>query len=164
MASRDSKAAIMASKRQLSLTSMKFNRFLLFRYVTAIIFFVNLYWLVLLAGLGRVMWLLPALLMVMAGTVMFEQAGKYWHPTNQLTLTKWYYGIQLSVNLALMVLVVSGQLSLVYPFLTNQAAVWLVIFLAVGTAICGLLERRIYLVEHDRDRYLQHIKQFAASL
>jgi len=164
MVSRDSEKNTTASKRQLSLTSMKFNRFLLFRYVTAIFFFVNLYWLVLLAGLGKLAWLLPAVLLIAASTVMFEQAGKYWHPTNQLPLTKWYYVGQLLVNLFLMVLVVSGQLTLVYPFLTSRATMWLLIFLAAGMIVSGLLVRRAYLVEHDQDRYLQHIKQFAASL
>ncbi len=39
-----------ANRRALSLTSMYFNRFLVFRYVTAIFFFVNLYWAIVLLG------------------------------------------------------------------------------------------------------------------
>lgn len=151
-------------KRELSLTSMYFNRYLLFRYVTAIFFFVNLYWLIVLAGSGSWSALVPATLVLGAGAVMVEQVGKYWHRNHQLRLTRTYYWVQLAVNLVLMLSLAVGRLNWFYPFLTIKSVPWVLGFLALGLVLSGWLEYRAHLIEHDRDRYLRHIKQFAASL
>ncbi|MGF7427975.1 hypothetical protein ABUK64_09280 [Lactiplantibacillus argentoratensis] len=59
-----------ANRRALSLTSMYFNRFLVFRYVTAIFFFVNLYWAIVLFGFGSGIGLLPSILLIGTAVVM----------------------------------------------------------------------------------------------
>lgn len=150
--------------KKLSLTSMYFNRYLIFRYTTAAFFFVNLYWLILLFGLGNIAGLLPGGLLIGSGAVMIEQVKKYWHHDNNLTITRGYYLIQAVANLILMISVAFGQRSVAYPFLTAKSDSWVIGFLFLGILVSAFLEYRAYLIEHDRDRYLQHIKQFATSL
>lgn len=150
--------------KKLSLISMHFNRFLIFRYITAIFFFINLYWFVIMMGSGSWISLLPLGLLMGAGAVMVEQVGKYWKYNHKLPITRIYYGLQAVFNLLLIISVTLGQRSVFYPFLTSKSEAWLIGFLSVGIIISSLLEYRSYLIEHDRDRYLQHIKQFSASL
>lgn len=150
--------------KKLSLISMNFNRFLIFRYMTAIFFFINLYWFVILLGSKSLASLLPAGLLLGSGAVMIEQVGKYWKYNHKLPVTRIYYAIQAVFNLLLIISVTLGQGSIFYPFLTAKSNSWIMGFLFVGIIISALLEYRSYLIEHDRDRYLQHIKQFATSL
>jgi len=150
--------------KKLSLTSMYFNRYLVFRYLTAIFFFTNLYWVVILAGSNKFTWIIPAGLLLGSGAVMVEQVSKYWKRQNDIPITRWYYLIQAVINLLLIFSVTLGQRSAFYPFLTDQSNGWLIGFLLVGIIISSLLEYRGYLIEHNRDRYLTHIKKFAASL
>jgi len=150
--------------KKLSLTSMYFNRYLVFRYATAIFFFINLYWLVILAGSKSFSAIIPGGLLIGTGAVMIEQVSKYWKKNNHLAITKSYYFLQIIFNLLLIVSVTLGQRALFYPFLTQQSDIWLIGFLLVGIIVSSLLEYRVYLIEHDHDRYLQNIKKFAASL
>ncbi|WP_334352360.1 hypothetical protein [Companilactobacillus sp. HBUAS56257] len=150
--------------QKLSLKSMYFNRYLVFRYLTAVFFFTNLYWLIISIGTGGYTWIIAASLLFGAGLVTIEQVKKYWKPDNTLTITHIYYWAQIVVNLLLIVSVALGQRTWFFPFLTDQSNGWLMGFLAMGIAISALLEYRIYLIEHNRDRYLQRIKQFSASL
>ena len=106
-----------ANRRALSLTSMYFNRFLVFRYVTAIFFFVNLYWAIVLFGFGSGIGLLPSILLIGTAVVMVEQIGKFWKHTNRLTFTRWFYWVQLFINLSVGLSLVFGKLKVFYPFL-----------------------------------------------
>ena len=105
-----------ANRRALSLTSMYFNRFLVFRYVTAIFFFVNLYWAIVLFGFGSGIGLLPSILLIGTAVVMVEQIGKFWKHTNRLTFTRWFYWVQLFINLSVGLSLVFGKLKVFYPF------------------------------------------------
>lgn len=164
MSSPKSATQIAAGKRELSITSMYFNRYLIFRYLTALFFFTNLYWLIILAGTHSWGWLLPSGLLVGSVAVMAEQGGKYWHHTNRLKITRSYYVIQAIINFGLLVTVAFGQMKPFYSFVSQTGRLELMGLLAVGILLSGLLEYRAHLIEHDQDRYLQHIKQFEASL
>lgn len=153
-----------ANRRALSLTSMYFNRFLLFRYVTAIFFFVNLYWAIVLFGSGSLVGLLPSILLLGTGSVMVEQVNKFWKQTNRLTFTRWFYWAQLIANLIVGLGVALGQLRVFYPFLNGTSLPWVLSMLGLGALISGFLEYRAFLIEHDKDRYVKHIQQFAANI
>lgn len=153
-----------ANRRTLSLTSMYFNRFLLFRYVTAIFFFVNLYWAIILFGSDSAAGLLPTALLIGAGVVIVEQVSKFWKHTNQLTLTRWFYWVQILANAIVAVGAVFGQLKVFYPFLNQTSLPWVLSLLGLGMLVGGFLEYRAFLIAHDKDRYVQHIRQFAANI
>ncbi|POD82820.1 hypothetical protein S101258_02205 [Lactiplantibacillus plantarum subsp. plantarum] len=111
-----------ANRRTLSLTSMYFNRFLLFRYVTAIFFFVNLYWAIILFGSGSAAGLLPTALLIGAGVVIVEQVSKFWKHTNQLTLTRWFYWVQILANAIVAVGAVFGPIESCSTISLNQTS------------------------------------------
>ena len=68
--------------------NMRFNRYLIFRYMTAIFFFINLYWALLSLANWTVMGLVPVFLLLVDGAIIFEQTQKYWQTSNRLHLTK----------------------------------------------------------------------------
>ncbi|MFC6177157.1 hypothetical protein ACFQAV_09910 [Companilactobacillus huachuanensis] len=150
--------------KKLSLTSMYFNRYLIFRYSTALFFFINLYWLIILVASNKYSWIVPGALLIGSGIVMVEQVSKYWKHDNGLMLTRGYYAMQAVVNLILVISILLKKRAVFYPFLTNKSNVFLIGFLLAGVAVSLLLEYRGYLIEHDRDHYLNNIKKFAASL
>ncbi|MBS0938026.1 hypothetical protein [Lactiplantibacillus plantarum] len=155
---------VKANRRALSLTSMYFNRFLVFRYVTAIFFFVNLYWAIILFGSGSGIGLLPSVLLIGTTMVMVEQVGKLWKHTNRLTFTRWFYWVQLTVNLSVGFGLMFGKLQVFYPFLNGTSLRWVLSVLSFGILISAFLEYRVFLIEHDKDRYIKHIRQFEANI
>lgn len=64
------KPVTQAAKKEYANKSMRFNRFLLFRYMTAIFFFVNLYWTLL--SLSQWTWagLIPIALLIVDGLIL----------------------------------------------------------------------------------------------
>ncbi|WP_257607342.1 PTS cellobiose transporter subunit IIC [Weissella sagaensis] len=151
-------------QKELSLQSMSFNRFLLFRYVTAGFFFTNLYWMVLLLGATGWYWLLPASLFVIDIIISIEQTRKYWHPDNVLSFTSIGYWAQLVCNVVLLSATLAGVSHPFYPFINSQSTQVILITLFVGILICLFIQRRVWLISHDKDRYLQQLKAFKASL
>ncbi|SCB90434.1 hypothetical protein [Weissella bombi] len=151
-------------QKELSLQSMSFNRFLLFRYVTAGFFFTNLYWAILLMGAPGWYWLLPASLLVIDTIISIEQTRKYWHPDNSLSITSIGYWVQLLCNVILMGATLAGVSHPFYPFINEQSTQVILITLFVGIMVCLFIHRRVWLISHDKDRYLQQLKAFKASL
>ena len=88
------KARYDKSRRELSLTSMYFNRYLLIRYVTAGFFFANLYWFFLSLGTQGAMKWVPFCLTVINAVVAVEQVSKYWRRDSKLPFTKFGYVVQ----------------------------------------------------------------------
>lgn len=150
-------------KQALSLKSMAFNRFLWFRYVTAGFFFTNLYWLILLSGQGYY-WLLPAGLLLVHGAVTVEQSRKYWHPDHDLPVTRAGYWAQMAVNLVLLFGIPMNASAVFFPFFNPDTQLAVGVMLLGGLGLCGLIQRLAWLIAHDRDRYLQRLRDFEASL
>jgi len=155
---------IKRDKQATSLHSMEFNRFLWFRYTTAIFFFTNLYWAILLAGSRNVYWILPAVLTISATMVSVEQTRKYWHPTHDLPVTRWAYMVQLIANVVLLLGLATGFTKTLLPFISTSGMATMTWLLTMGTLLSLWVLRRVYLVEHDQDRYLTRLHSFAASL
>lgn len=158
------KAAILRAKKEQSIQSMKFNRFLWFRYATAGMFFVNLYWMILLIGLKSFAWLLPAALLVVYVAVTVEQTRKYWHATRALPLTKAGYLIQILINIAVLVSVLSGAGHVFFPFFVTTKQSAILLMLTFGIILALWIERRAWLVEHNQDKYLDRLRIFEDSL
>jgi hypothetical protein len=152
------------AKQAQSLKSMKFNRFLWFRYVTAAFFFTNLYWSVLLIGSGGLTWLIPVGLLLVDLAVTVEQTRKYWHPERFMPVTRWGYWVQLLVNVGLVISVIAGSMPTLFPFVNSHSQSAIIWILTFGTIVSLWIERRVYLVEHDQDTYLRRQQTFESSL
>lgn len=89
--------------------NMRFNRYLIFRYMTAIFFFINLYWALLSLANWRWIGLVPVFLLLVDGAIIFEQTQKYWRRSNRLFLTKIGYWIQTGINVLGILFVLVGK-------------------------------------------------------
>ncbi|MEG3033149.1 MAG: hypothetical protein RR813_08035, partial [Enterococcus sp.] len=71
------KKALDLDRKKLSLKNMYFNRYLLVRYLSAIFFFSNLYWLIALLLVGSKLFFVPAILIISILPAVFEQEKLY---------------------------------------------------------------------------------------
>lgn len=155
---------IEAQKAQASLVAMNFNRYLMIRYFSAAYFFSNLYWLVLTLHAAKPVWLFPLIVLVVCLVMVVEQVGKYWSKLNRLKWTKIYYFCQAVLNSVLLIMVLTTDWSFVFPFIKKSGQSFISLFLLVGIMGCMLILRRCWLIEHNHDRYYQHLQAFEHSL
>ena len=147
-----------------NLTNLSFNRFLVFRYATAIFFFINLYWTILSFETISKGNMLPILLLVIDIAIIIEQTRKYWHPTNQLKVTRIGYGIQIVVNLMAVLLILTGYQQLLFPFINEKGRMLLIVLLLLGCVISFFIEWRAWQIEQDRDSYLTFMKNIQTNM
>ena len=140
--------------------NMRFNRYLIFRYMTAIFFFINLYWALLSLANWTVMGLVPVFLLLVDGAIIFEQTQKYWQTSNRLHLTKVGYWIQTGVNTTGILFILLGWQDGFFPFLNLAARPILLVSLPLGLICCLYMERKAWLIEKDRDSYLNYLRTF----
>ena len=153
-----------AISKQTSLRNMKFNRYLMIRYFTAGYFFVNLYWLILLVSLHKITWLLPASLLIGLVGVCCEQVKQYQQPSQKLPLATFYYWLQLGINVLLLISLYTPLFNAFYPFVKPTGKILMLLILLVGCLGCLVLERRLHLILHNKDRYYQALKDFEALI
>ncbi|HIY57486.1 MAG TPA: hypothetical protein H9829_04700 [Candidatus Tetragenococcus pullicola] len=139
---------------------MRFNRFLIFRYATSLFFFTNLYWLLVSLANWTIAAMVPLFLLVVDSAIIIEQTKKYWQPTNQLTITKIGYWIQLSITICGIIFILLGKQAWFFPFMNAAGRSLLLGVLGVGSLICVYLERKAWLIENDRDKYLTYLQTF----
>lgn len=151
-------------RKKQSRETMSFNRFLLFRYVAAFFFFLNLYWLVLLIQGHQLTLLLPLLLMVAVLPVVWEHFKKLHNSSNELPYSKIYFWIQLGVNFVLLLICMTPLFANFYPFMSVRGKTLIITMLILGILLCLFMERRVNLIEHDRDRYLKTMQEYNDAL
>lgn len=154
------KPVTQAAKKEYANKSMRFNRFLLFRYMTAIFFFVNLYWALL--SLSQWTWagLVPIALLIVDGLILIEQTQKYWQQSNRLLVTKIGYWLQFGVNLIAIFGILIGQQATLIPFMNQSGRGILLALFSVGMMACLFIQRKAWLIEHDRDKYFTYLTTF----
>lgn len=158
------KATIDKNSKALSLQSMRFNRFLGIRYATALFFFVNLYWLILM----HTTWieLIPGLLMVVALPSIYEQLKLFGQHSNRLPFTIFYFRFQTAVNVALSISVVTPVFKTLFTFVNdtnnNRGAVMLLLLIGLGLSV--LMLRKLTLIQHNKDKFYYRLSAYQASL
>ncbi|OFI49510.1 hypothetical protein BG261_02715 [Floricoccus tropicus] len=160
------KAALEARKKQTSLQSMYYNRYLIVRYITATLFFANLYWVILLVFSKSLFAIIPAILIIVMIPAMFEQIKLYSTPTNKVPYTKIFYFLQFFVNALIVISTSNNTFNYIYPFMNSTLLARLVIasFALLGIILCIFVEQRLKKISHDEDKHYQRIKQYEKSL
>lgn len=148
------------SRKKQSEETMSFNRFLLFRYVVAFFFFLNLYWLVLLIMSHKWTLILPLGLLITVLPAVWEHFKKLHDTSNKLPFSKAYFWVQLAVNVCLLLSYFTPLFTSFYPFMSAKGNLLMVGLLIVGILACLYMERRAAQIEHDRDRYLKLMKDY----
>lgn len=147
-------------RKKQSKETMSFNRFLLFRYVAAFFFFLNLYWFILLIHARQITLLLPLLLIVAVLPVVWEHFKKLHDSSNKLRCSKFYFWLQIIINLGLLIVCMTPFFTDFYPFMSPKGKVLIITLLLLGILLCLYMERRVHLIENDRDRYLKTMRDY----
>ena len=156
-----------ARRKESALKTMYYTRYFSVRYATAAFFFVNLYWTLMLhLSNARLAMMLPMAVALFAALAMWEQTRMYTINQREAKLTKLFYGISLSLNVLLILLVLLNRFSLLYPFFTASSAtqVFLILILSVGILLNLLMLVKLNRISHRADKQYQRIQKYMASL
>ncbi|MFT4245519.1 MAG: hypothetical protein QM571_03220 [Micrococcaceae bacterium] len=160
------KRALEKSQKEAGLKNMYFNRYLLVRYVVAALFFANLYWM-LFASLAGTTWaIIPFALIIFTVLVLAEQVRIYNKHTNIVPRLKAYSYIQLGVNICLLPTVATSMFTSFFPFAANDATGkrFILILLMLGIFLCGILVRKVYLIQTNQDKQFFRIKEYKKAI
>ena len=154
-------------QKKMTEKNFRFNRFLFLRYVLAVFFFANLYWLLAAIASNALLLILPLSLLVLAILAIGEYVRLYGNHSEQIAENlRWtclFYLCQLTMNLLLYVVCFFSPLfSFVFPFLDNTLinrgvlALWL----GVGLTLAALCLQRVNKIRRKKDTYYGYIKEY----
>ncbi|WP_297568797.1 hypothetical protein [uncultured Faecalibaculum sp.] len=155
-----SKAQLDTNKKISSLKTMYFNRFLMVRYILAVMVFANFF-------LAYLCW--PAFTSIAAGIMlvlsigpMWEMGKMYGHTEPAVRWTRRYYVLQLVINCGFCFLVWAAPMASVFPFFADVLAAKIIasVILAFGAVLCILCLRRLDRIQAGRDKQLARIRFF----
>ncbi|MBE6169603.1 MAG: hypothetical protein E7152_08100 [Enterococcus casseliflavus] len=154
-------------QKKMAEKNFRFNRFLFLRYVLAVFFFANLYWLLAAIASNALLLILPLSLLVLAILAIGEYVRLYGSYSEQiagkLRWTRLFYLCQLTMNLLLYVVCFFSPLfSFVFPFLDNTLVNRgvLALWLGVGLALAALCLQRVNKIRRKKDTYYGYIKEY----
>lgn len=149
-------------KKADSIKYLYFSRYLMVRYIVVVFLFANLFWLLILCQYQK--WLgvtVSGIMTILVAIAAIEQLTKMHNRQLDVPLTRYYFWIQLVVNLILLCCVFSPIKKQLFPFVTNKNSVYLICaFLLVGIFLVYICERRIHNIRVGKDRYNSAIKTF----
>ncbi|AYW47963.1 hypothetical protein C7K38_06060 [Tetragenococcus osmophilus] len=160
---KDRKIQIEENKKNFSIKSMYFNRYLLVRYIIALFFFTNIYWLISLLMSSSLLFFIPLSLMLILLSSVAEQIKILNNHTNQAANTKYCFTVLLITNVLLMFLSsFSTTFTHLYPFLINQmkSQILVLSILAIGVLLSGIILYRLHQIKNNEDRHYHRIKQY----
>ncbi|REJ16835.1 MAG: hypothetical protein C6W57_07730 [Caldibacillus debilis] len=155
------------NRQMLSLKSMYFNRYLLVRYVTALFFFTNLYWMILLILSKSSYVYIPIAFMAILTMSIAEQVKIYNSHTNNPQYTRYSFIVMIFANAVLIVPTsISYTFEKLYPFLANQMQSRLLILsiLLAGILLSALVLHRLNQIRNNEDKQYKRIKEYEAAI
>lgn len=163
----DAMAQIEQNRKMISVKSMYFNRYLLVRYVSALFFFTNLYWLISLSMSDSSLFVIPLMVIIAFVISAAEQVKIYSNHTNDAKYTKYCFAVQLVINVILLVLTCfSFAFTKLYPFLIDQAEskLFVLVMLMIGVLLSAIVLKRLDKIKHDEDKHFQRIKEYEEAI
>ncbi len=160
---KEERKQIEKNKKNFSIKSMYFNRYLLVRYVVALFFFINIYWLISLLMSSSILFFIPSILILCLLSSVAEQVKMISKHTNRAIYTKYCFVILLTTNVLLAFLsLFSPIFSQLYPFLVNQVKSQMLILsiLAIGILLSSIILYRLHQIQYNEDKHYQRIKKY----
>lgn len=160
------KEKIEKRRKETSLNTMYFNRFLLIRYVTAGFFFINLYWLCSLMMSQKAGVLLPGINMIFIIRAVWEQGTMYSSPIDDAKNTILAYKVLSGVNIMLVVVILTPLFKEVFPFLTDSRKSHELILgiILIGMFFCGVALKRLHNIKKCTDKQYIYAKQLEKTI
>ncbi|WP_323703155.1 hypothetical protein [Mammaliicoccus sp. Dog046] len=164
---KETKAKIEKNRKETSLKTMYFNRFLLVRYMSALFFFTNLYWFFTLTMSRSLLLLIPLMLMLLMIVSVAEQVRMYSRHSNHAKYTFYSFSTLFIVNVALIIMVLFTPLfQHLYPFLIDQSAtrIFIIGALVAGLIISGFVMFRLNNIRQDKDWHFKRLQRYERAL
>ncbi|MBP2057363.1 ABC-type multidrug transport system permease subunit [Lactobacillus colini] len=154
--------SIEAKKHEMSVRSMYFSRYMMIRYFSAAYTFVNLFWLIFALCYKDILASVIALVMMVSiAMAIVEQLSKWHTKSTDMRYTKFFYVLQLVMNVIFAIACYTPVGKAIFPFMTtNDVANIIFTILLLGIGGCLIILKRISNIQSGRDRYLHAIKTF----
>jgi hypothetical protein len=163
----DGMALIEQNRINQSVKTMYFNRYLLVRYVTALFFFTNLYWLISSLMSDSSLFYIPLIVMIAFVISAAEQVKIYSSHTNDAKYTKYVFTFQLVINVILLLpTYFSSTFTKLYPFLVDQEQSRQIVLgiLIIGILFSAMVLKRLDKIKHNEDKHYQRIKEYEEAI
>lgn len=149
-------------RRETSVKSMYFNRYLLVRYITAGFFFTNLYWFCSLLMSNKVWAIVPSINLLFLIKSALEQGTMFSSPIDNAKETILAYKVILGVNLMLVVALFTPLFDELFPFLTDEVKShnFILGIIFIGMIFCAIVLKRLQKIKNRTDRQFKYAKQF----
>lgn len=160
---KDGRVLIEQNRKKLSIKSMYFNRYLLVRYVSALFFFTNIYWLISLLLSDSSLYIIPLGLIIVLLFSVAEQVKMFGKHTNNAKYTNYSFMILFFTNIVLIIpTCFSSSFNQLYPFLLVQekSKIFVLVILTFGILLSALILYRLYRIKHNEDKHYERIQQY----
>ena len=139
-----------------------FARYILFRYSLALLFFANIYWIMILSYQLNVIIILPILQLLLIAIAFAEQFTLYGKITVALKWTKLAFLGQIAVSLiGILLVILPYQFEQAFPIFSNglSGKVFVVILQLLGLGLSQLNIKRIEQVKNNTDKFYYRFQQ-----
>ncbi|MFC3928889.1 hypothetical protein ACVR05_02840 [Streptococcus caprae] len=157
-----------ARRRESAITNMYYNRYLVVRYATALLLFINLYWFLMLFTEGAPLYLfiLPLSLLIGAALTMWEMALMNTRDQREAKMATIFYKMIIVVNVLLVLLSVLGHYTTFFPLLKQSLSSLLAVLIL---QLCGILLSigilsRLRQIRCKSDKQYKRIQTYLASI
>lgn len=149
-------------RKQTSLKAMYFNRYLLIRYMIALLFFSNLYWMFTLIMSKSILFILPATLLILWIAAIIEQTKMYSNHKNNARFSMIAFLINGTCNLLQIIMISVWDTNIFYPFVIDnyQNTLTVLIMLLIGLLILLLGCIRLNAIKKNKDKHYQRILNY----
>ena len=155
------KKRIEQARRETSLKTMYFNRFLFIRYIMAFFFFTNIYWVCCLIMSNSIYLLIPGINLVFMVLAVWEQCKMYSSPINDAKNTVIAYKIIMGINIFIIITLITPIFNKLFPFLNNNIKSHMLILGVVfgGIVLSGISLRKLKMIRDCTDKQYMYVKQ-----
>lgn len=139
-----------------------FARYILFRYSLALLFFANIYWIMILSYQLNVIIILPILQLLLIAIAFAEQFTLYGKITVALKWTKLAFLGQIAVSLiGILLVILPYQFEQAFPIFCNglSGKVFVIVLQLLGLGLSQLNIKRIEQVKNNTDKFYYRFQQ-----
>lgn len=153
-------------RKETSLKSMYFNRFLLIRYITAGMFFANVYWFISLM-ISNTLWsLVPGLNLLIIIIATFEQFAMVSAPISDAKKSSFAYRYLLITNILTGMNAFTPLFNKLFPFLNeSMKSSYLILGInIIGIILCMISIMRLEKIKNCTDKQFKYIKKYEKAI
>lgn len=149
-------------KQEMTLKNNLFSRYMIFRYSPALLFFANIYWIMILSYRFNFIIILPIIELCLLIGAIAEQFTLYGKMKAVLKVTKLAFLGQIAVNvIAIMLVILPHQFGNAFPIFSDHMSVKLLVITLqlLGLFISRLNLKRIEQVKNNTDKFYYRFQQ-----